>query len=360
MATREEDFVRQVFVRSTHTPMLFFSSRGMAYKLKIYELPLGKPRARGKALVNLLPLREGETITAIMPMPEDESTWAEMDVMFATSKGTVRRNRLSDFIRVQANGKIAMKLEDEESWLVGVRTCGESDDVLLATAGGKCIRFPVTDIRVFAGRQSVGVRGIRLAKGDSVISMSILRHMGVTVEEREAYLRYAGGRRRTDSAEEGEGEAPSQEAFAELDPVRLDELETSEQFILSIADDGLGKRTSAYEYRVSGRGGQGVTSMELSRRSARDRPKVVAAFPIDENDELVLVTDGGQLIRSPVHDIRIAGRATRGVTLFRVGEDERVVSVARLEEDDEAEEVEGLETAVADEAEDSVEEGDET
>jgi DNA gyrase subunit A len=358
MATREEDFVRQVFVRDTHTPMLFFSSRGMAYKLKIYELPLGKPRARGKALVNLLPLRGGETITAIMPMPEDESTWAQMDVMFATSKGTVRRNRLSDFIRVQANGKIAMKLEDEESWLVGVRTCSESDDVLLATSGGKCIRFPVTDIRVFAGRQSVGVRGIRLAKGDSVISMSILRHMDVTVVERDSYLRYAGGRRRAEGTEVGEDEAvPPEtvppEAVAELDPARLAELEANEQFILSIADDGLGKRTSAYEYRVSGRGGQGVTSMDLSRRAGRAKPKVVAAFPIDENDELVLVTDGGQLIRSPVHDIRVAGRATRGVTLFRVGEDERVVSVARLEEDDEPEHTEGAEAEAVDGADDN-------
>jgi DNA gyrase subunit A len=315
MSTREEDFVRQVFVRDTHTPVLFFSSRGMAYKLKVYTLPKGTPQARGKALVNLLPLQEGETITAVMPMPEDEDTWAEMDVMFATSRGTVRRNRLSDFIRVQANGKIAMKLEDEGSWLVGVRTCSETDNVLLATARGKCIRFPVDDIRVFSGRHSVGVRGIRLAEDDAVISMSILRRMDVTVEERDAYLRYAGAKRRA----------------------RIAELETNEQFILSIADDGLGKRTSAYEYRVSGRGGQGVTSMDLSRGRGREAPRVVGAFPIEENDELVLVTDGGQLIRSPVHDVRIAGRATRGVTLFRVGEAERVVSVARLEEDEEAE-----------------------
>ncbi|MDH3790192.1 MAG: DNA gyrase subunit A [Rhodospirillales bacterium] len=336
MSTREEDFVRQVFVRDTHTPMLFFSSRGMAYKLKIYTLPKGTPQARGKALVNLLPLQEGETITAVMPMPEDEETWAEMDVMFATSKGTVRRNRLSDFIRVQANGKIAMKLEEEGSWLVGVRTCGEGDDVLMATAKGKCIRFPVADVRVFSGRQSVGVRGIRLAQDDAVISMSILRHTDVTVEERDAYLRYAGARRRAESGDNGEAPCVPEEVGVELDPARIAELEAREQFILSIADDGLGKRTSAYEYRVSGRGGQGVTSMDLSRGRGRETPRVVAAFPIEENDELVLVTDGGQLIRSPVHDIRIAGRATRGVTLFRVGEAERVVSVARLEEDDEA------------------------
>jgi DNA gyrase subunit A len=270
-------------------------------------------------------------------MPEDEESWAEMDVMFATSRGTVRRNRLSDFIRVQANGKIAMKLEDESSWLVGVRTCSEGDDVLLATAKGKCIRFPVADVRVFSGRHSVGVRGIRLARDDTVISMSILRHMEVTVEERDAYLRYAGARRRAEAGENGEVPCSPEEVGVELDAARLAELEANEQFILSVADDGLGKRTSAYEYRVSGRGGQGVTSMDLSRGGGREAPRVVAAFPIEEKDELVLVTDGGQLIRSPVHDIRIAGRATRGVTLFRVGEAERVVSVARLEEDDGAE-----------------------
>ncbi len=342
MATRDEDFVRQVFVCDTHTPVLFFSSRGMAYKLKVYRLPKGTPQARGKALVNLLPLQDGETITAVLSLPEDEKTWGEMDVMFATSTGTVRRNRLSDFIRVQANGKIAMKLEGEGSWLVGVRTCDQDDDVLLATAKGKTIRFPVTGIRVFAGRHSVGVRGIRLAEDDAVISMSILRHAEVTVEERDAYLRYANARRRAEHAEEEEAEAAPEELEVQLDPARIAELEAGEQFILSVADDGLGKRTSAYEYRVSGRGGQGITGMDLSRRKARgEPPRVVAAFPIEENDELVLVTDGGQLIRSPVHDIRIAGRSTRGVTLFRVGQEERVVSVARLEEVEEPENGDG-------------------
>jgi DNA gyrase subunit A len=343
MSTREEDFVRRVFVCDTHTPVLFFSSRGMAYKLKVYRLPQGTPQARGKALVNLLPLREDETITTLMPMPEDEKTWGEMDVVFATSAGTVRRNRLSDFIRVQANGKIAMKLEDERSWLVSVRTCGEDDDVLLATAEGKCIRFPVSEVRVFQGRNSVGVRGIRLAKDDRVISMSILHHMEVAVEERDAYLRYAAARRRAEGAAEGAEEpvepyGPEEVGSAggiELEPARIAELEENEQFILSIADDGLGKRSSAYEYRISGRGGQGVTSMELGRGRGRPEAKVVAAFPVDETDEVMLVTDGGQLIRSPVHDVRIAGRATRGVTLFRVGAEERVVSVAHLTDEEE-------------------------
>ena len=336
MATREEDFVRQVFVCNTHTPVLFFSSLGMAYKMKVYKLPQGTPQARGKALVNLLPLRDGETITAVMPMPEDEEAWGETDVMFATSRGTVRRNRLSDFIRVQANGKIAMKLEDETSWLVSVQTCGEDQDVLLSTARGKAIRFPVTDVRLFQGRNSIGVRGIRLAGDDEVISMSILGHMPVEVEERDAYLRYAAARRRAETAAENGGEpaepcAP-EEAGPELSPERLAELEAAEQFILSVADDGLGKRSSAYEFRTSGRGGQGLTGMELSRGRGREDARVTAAFPIEAKDEIVLVTDGGQLIRSPVDDVRIAGRATRGVTLFRVGEDERVVSVARLEE----------------------------
>jgi len=225
-----------------------------------------------------------------------------------------------------------------------------NDEIMLTTHRGMSIRFEESQLRD-QGRATRGVRGIRLAKSDSVISMSILRHMDVTVEERDSYLRYAGGRRRAEGTEVGEDEAVPPEAVVELDPARLAELEANEQFILSIADDGLGKRTSAYEYRVSGRGGQGVTSMDLSRRAGRAKPKVVAAFPIDENDELVLVTDGGQLIRSPVHDIRVAGRATRGVTLFRVGEDERVVSVARLEEDDEPEQTEGAEADAEAEAE---------
>ena len=340
MSTRDEDFVRKVFVCSTHTPVLFFSSRGMAYKLKVYRLPQGTPQSRGKALVNLLPLRDGETITTVLPLPEDEETWHQMDVLFATSSGTVRRNRLSDFSRVMANGKIAMKLEDDNAWLVEVKTCSESDDVLLATAGGKCIRFPVSEIRVFSGRSSVGVRGIRLAKGDRIISLSLLRHNEISVEERDAYLRYANARRR--AAGEGEGEERTctpGEIGVELDPARIAELEAAEEFVLSVANDGLGKRTSAYEYRTSGRGGQGITSMDLTRSRGRRKisPLVVAAFPVEPNDEVVLVTDGGQLIRSGVDDIRIAGRSTRGVTLFRVADDEQVVSVAWLEEMEPAE-----------------------
>jgi DNA gyrase subunit A len=337
MAMREEDFVSQVFVCNTHTPVLFFSSRGMAYKLKVYRLPQGTPQARGKALVNLLPLQSGETITTVMPMPEDEAAWAEMYVMFATTGGTVRRNRLSDFVRVMANGKIAMKLEDEGARLVSVQPCTEDDDVLLATDGGKCIRFRVPDVRVFAGRDSVGVRGIRLAADDRVISMSILRHQAASADEREAYLRLATARRRAENGEEGGEPCKPEEIGLEVDEARAAELQAGEQFILSVADDGLGKRTSAYDYRVTGRGGLGIGNMDLSRGRKAPAAKVAAVFPVADGDELVLVTDGGQIIRCPVDDIRIAGRATRGVQIFKVGEEERVVSVAHLAEVEEDE-----------------------
>ena len=335
MSTRDEDFVDQVFVCNTHTPVLFFSSRGMAYKMKVYRLPLGTPQARGKAVINLLPLAEGETITTTMPLPEDEESWAEMDVMFATSAGTVRRNRLSDFVSVKANGKIAMKLE-EGATLVSVQTCTEDDAVLLATLKGKCIRFPVTDVRVFSGRNSVGVRGIQLTEDDEVISMSILWHARLDTAERDAYLRYAAARRRAESAaENGEEEVPCgpEEDGVELTEERIAELAENEEFILSVASDGLGKRTSAYEYRVTARGGKGIDNMELTRGRGRPTADVVAAFPVEHGDQLVLVTDGGQLIRCPVDDIRIASRATRGVKLFDVAEGEEVVSVTRLGED---------------------------
>ena len=330
MSTREEDVVSRVFVCNTHTPVLFFSSRGIAYKLKVYQLPQGTPQSRGKALVNLLPLEAGESITTTMPMPEDEETWGESFVIFATSNGTVRRNRLSDFTRVKANGKIAMKFGDEETRLIGVQTCGEEDDVLLATAKGRCIRFRVPDVRVFSGRDSLGVRGIKLAKDDRVISMAVLRHVPASLEERGAYLKLSAARRRAETGENGEAPCSAEEAGVELSEARVDELAAGEQFLLSIADDGLGKRTSAYEYPLKGRGGQGVVSMDLSRSKGAAAPLVVAAFPVEDGDELVLVTDGGQLIRCPVGEIRIAGRSTRGVKVFTVGGEERVVSVAHL------------------------------
>jgi DNA gyrase subunit A len=331
MTTREEDFVGRVFVCDTHTPLLFFSSRGIAYTMKVYRLPLATPQARGKALINLLPLQDGETITTLMPMPEDEASWDSLHIIFATASGGVRRNRLSDFTNIMANGKIAMKLDDGDE-LIGVSTCTTNDDVLLAARSGKCIRFFVTDVRVFTGRTSTGVRGIRLADDDRVISMSILRHSVAEREERETYLRYAGAQRRAEGSDpdgngngNGNGAAGLQVSLGEDEIAALAE---AEEFILSVTENGYGKRTSAYEYRITNRGGQGIANIETSERNG----PVVASFPVNATDQIMLVTDGGQLIRSPVIDVRIAGRRTQGVTLFDVAEDERVVSVARLEE----------------------------
>jgi DNA gyrase subunit A len=324
MATREEDFVGQVFVADTHTPVLFFSTRGMVYKSKVYRLPLGNPQARGKALVNLLPLEEGETISTVLPLPEDEASWAQSQVMFATASGYVRRNELSDFADVKANGKIAMKL-DAGDRLIGVGVCTEANDILLAARSGKAIRFAVGDVRVFAGRDSIGVRGIKMEEGDRVVSMSVLRHVEIDVEERDAYLRFAAAKRRA-LGEEADAEETAEPTAVVLPAERLNELEVLEEFILTVTAKGFGKRTSAYEYRVIGRGGQGVANIEMS---ARNGP-VVASFPVGEDDQIMLVTNGGQLIRCPVHDIRIARRQTQGVTIFRVADDEDVVAVAHL------------------------------
>ena len=332
MATRDEDFVSQVFVADTLTPMLFFSTRGKVYKMKVYRLPLGNPQARGKALINLLPLEEGETISTVMPLPEDESSWAQSQIVFATSSGYIRRNELSDFVDVKANGKIAMKLEDGDR-LIGVGVCTEANDILLAARSGKAIRFAIGDVRVFAGRDSIGVRGIKLEEGDRVVSMSVLRHVEIALEERDAYLRYAAAKRRTlgeapateESDADNGADAPEVPAI-DLPQERLVELEVLEEFILTVTSKGFGKRTSAYEYRVIGRGGQGVANIEVTPRNG----PVVASFPVGEDDQIMLVTNRGQLIRCPVHDIRIARRQTQGVTVFRVGEDEEVVAVAHL------------------------------
>jgi len=327
MATKEEDFVSQVFVANTHTPMLFFSSTGIAYKMKVYKLPLGTPQSRGKALINLLPLKEGETIATAMPLPEDESTWDNLFVMFATRTGDVRRNRLSDFTNVWATGKIAMKLEPGDA-LVSVQTCSEEEDVFLCTRAGKCIRFPVGDIRVFAGRTSTGVRGVKLADGDHVISMSLLRHIDFGTEERDAYLRLAAARRRAEGGEEPAAEEGEAAPAATLSDARAGQLAAAEEFILSVTENGFGKRSSAYEYRIANRGGQGIANIDVSARNGQ----VVASFPVRDSDQVMMVTDGGQLIRIPVEDIRIAGRTTQGVTLFKVAEGERLVSVTQLRE----------------------------
>jgi DNA gyrase subunit A len=307
--------------------MLFFSTRGMVYKSKVWRMPVGNPQARGKALINLLPLEEGETISTIMPLPEDESSWAQLNVMFATSSGDVRRNELSDFVDVKANGKIAMKLAEGER-LIGVAVCTDANDILLAAKSGKAIRFPVDDVRVFAGRASTGVRGIRLDEGDEVVSMSVLRHIDVETEERDTYLRYAAAKRRSvgeEVDEETSGETAEASDVA-LSVERIAQLEAAEEFILTVTEKGYGKRSSSYEYRTAGRGGQGIANIEVSSRNGN----VTTSFPVEESDQIMLVTDAGKLIRTEVHDIRIARRQTQGVTIFKVADDERVVAVAHL------------------------------
>jgi DNA gyrase subunit A len=334
MATREEDFVARLFVASTHQPVLYFSSKGQVYKEKVWRLPLSAPQSRGKALVNLLPLEPGERITTIMPLPEDEASWESLDVMFATTRGTVRRNKLSDFAQVNRAGKIAMKLDEGEN-IVDVQICSEKDDVLLTTAEGQCIRFAVRDVRVFKGRDSMGVRGVSLAEGDAVISMAILREFDASIEERAAYLKMrramAGETGEEANGEaEGEGEAPE---GAALTPERYAEMSAAEQFILTISEQGYGKRTSSFEYRLAGRGGKGVVAMAVNARNG----KLVASFPVEYGDEIMLVTDGGQLIRCPVDGIRVAGRAAQGVIVFDTAVEERVVSVERISESDDEE-----------------------
>ena len=332
MQTRDEDFVARIFVANTHQPVLFFSSLGQAYKMKVWRLPLAAPQARGKALVNLLPLEQGERITTIMPLPEDEADWARLDVVFATTRGTVRRNKLSDFAQVNRAGKIAMKLDEGES-IVDVQICSENDDVLLTTALGQCIRFPVTDVRVFKGRDSMGVRGITLGSGDNVISLAILRHMEADSGERITYLKM----RRATEGETGEDDIEKEvvgengtppEGQAPLSQERYAAMSAAEQVILTVSEKGYGKRTSSFEYRITGRGGKGIGAMAVNARNGN----LVASFPVEHGDGIMLVTNGGQLIRCPVDGIRIAGRNTQGVIVFDTAKSEKVVSVDRIAE----------------------------
>jgi DNA gyrase subunit A len=327
MSTKDEDFVSQVFIANTHQPMLFFSSTGIVYKLKVYKLPQGTPQARGKALVNVLPLGESETITTVMALPEDEEKWDDLYVIFATASGGVRRNKLSDFTKVNANGKIAMKL-DEGDHLVRVRVFEEDQNVFLATRKGKCIRFPVTDVRVFSSRNSTGVRGIRLVDGDEVIAMSGLNHIKVEVAERDEYLRSVNAARRLvngDYTDRAEDKIKDEAAATRLEEELFKEMKKEEEFILTVTIDGFGKRSSAYGYRISKRGGKGIDSMDVKRQ--KGPTEVVSTIPVLDTDQLVMVSDGGQLIRLPVDGISFTGRTSRGVTLFNVSEVERVVSV---------------------------------
>ncbi|MEM9716231.1 MAG: DNA gyrase subunit A [Pseudomonadota bacterium] len=321
MNTKDEDFVTNLFVANTHTALLFFTTDGMVYKLKTWRLPLGGRNAKGKAIVNILPIEQGVSIASVMPVDAPEEDWADLHIVFATSEGDVRRNALSDFTNVMRNGKIAMKLPEGVS-IVNVRTASETDDFLLTTAMGKAIRFPTTDVRVFKGRDSTGVRGIKLADGDTVVSMAVIRHVDASAEERAAYFKM---RRAITGEESGDTDdvsdiAISQERYAELGAM--------EQWILTITSGGFGKRTSAHEYRVSGRGGQGVAAANLARRD----DKIVAAFTVDDEDQIMLATSTGQSIRCPVEGISRQGRASSGVRVFNVGDDEHVVSVAYIAE----------------------------
>lgn len=333
MSTKDEDFVTRLFVANTHTPVLFFSSRGIVYKEKVWRLPIGSPQSRGKALINMLPLQQGERITTIMPLPEDEASWGELDVMFATTRGTVRRNKLSDFVDVKRNGKIAMKL-DEGDEILGVETCTENDDVLLTVASGQCIRFSVSDVRVFAGRNSVGVRGISMAEGDRAISMTIIEHVDASPAERAAYLKRAAVERRllSGNGDDEEIALTNEEVGedAQIDDERYEFLKAHEQFVLTVTEFGYGKRSSSYDFRLTNRGGKGIRATDVSKVDEIGR--LVATFPVGNDDQIMLVSDGGTVIRVPVHGIRFASRATKGVTIFNTAEGEKVVSVERISE----------------------------
>ncbi len=348
MTTREEDFVTRLFVANTHVPVLFLSSRGMAYKMKVWRLPLAAPQARGKALINLLPLQQDETITSILPLPEEERGESGVFILFATRSGNVRRNELADFAEVRQNGKIAMKL-DEGDAIAGAQLCRDTDNVLLTTAEGQAIRFPVTDVRIFKGRESTGVRGIKLEGDDLVISLAILRHMDATPAERAAYLKQANAMRRAAAGERADAESgDAAGAISEIEDGAIDDGETiesgdiadltqsryaemggAEQHVLTVSERGFGKRTSSYEYRTSGRGGKGIIAMAVNERNGR----LIASFPVEDSDQIMLVTDGGKLIRCPIEGISVIGRSAQGVTIFRTEVDERVVSAEPVTDD---------------------------
>jgi len=342
MQTKDTDFVTRLFVASTHAPVLFFSSMGQVYKMKVWKLPVATPQGRGKAMVNLLPLDPGERITTIMPLPEDEAQWETLDVMFATTTGSIRRNKLSDCVPRTSLGKRVMEFEGPEQTIVDVALATEADDVLLTTAQGQCIRFAVTDVRVFGGNgstgTSTGVRGISLASGDCIISQSILRHVEAIPDERAAYLKMrraiAG-----DATEESATDADAEEsADGAISAERYTEMSAAEQFVLTVSENGYGKRSSSFEYRITNRGGKGIVAMAVNERNGT----LIASFPVENTDQIMLVTNGGQLIRCPVDGIRVAGRGTQGVIVFNTSDADKVVSVERVsegeggDEDDEA------------------------
>ena len=352
MNMHDEDATVRVFVTSTHTPMLFFSTSGKVYKMKVYKLPLGSPQSKGRALVNILPLEKDETINVFMPLPENEDEWENLGIMFATNQGTVRRNSIADFRNVMANGKIAMKLEKNDR-LIGVNVCDNSQHVLLCSKQGKAIRFPVDAVREFKSRASTGVRGIKLAPKDEVISLDILSGTEVDIETRDKYLRIPVTQRQQlknlqlsiENTESEEEKASFREELDqalssienELAPEAILSLAKEEQILLALTENGYGKRTSAYEYRTTNRGGSGIVNIITSERNG----SVVATFQIGQNDQVMLITQAGKIIRTPVADVRIAGRNTQGVTIFKTSENEKVISVAKIEEEnDESDEAE--------------------
>ncbi len=338
MDVRDEDVTTDIFATNTHTPILFFSNKGKVYRLKTYKLPLGTPQARGRALVNLLPLEQDEKISTILALPEDESTWQNLSIAFATSEGDVRRNSMDQFVDIRSSGKIAMKLEGDQA-LIGVALCTEKDDILLSTKDGKCIRFPVEKLRVFQSRNSTGVRGIKLDKGNKVIAMSVLKHAGEDSEIKDKYLsidlEQRLALREALLFNKNLSENPSDDLLvqpmeipqikSELPQAKVEEMAISEEFILTITENGFGKRSSAYEYRITNRGGSGITNIVTSKRNGN----VVASFPVEMKDHIMIITDKGTLIRTEVESVRISGRNTQGVTLIKT-KDESVVSVARI------------------------------
>lgn len=338
---KDEDMLTDIFVANTHTQMVFFTDKGMAYTLKVYRLPLGGPTSRGKALINLLPLEQDEKVSVVMPLPDDEKEAEDKTIVFATSHGTVRRNPLSAFMNIRSNGLIAMKLGEGED-LIAVRTCSDDQDILLSTRLGKAIRFRSTDVRVFSGRTSTGVRGIKLKqKGDEVVGISVLNNVDVETETRDQYLKLASAIRRLsdDKTQASYADAVKDIGGSDMDEAQFNALREQEQFILTVSNKGYGKRTSAYEYRVSGRGGQGITNMELTKKNG----EVVASYQVEDDHQIMMVSDGGQLIRMPVQNIRFVGRSSQGVTLFKVATGETVCSVTRVREtDDEDEEGENV------------------
>jgi DNA gyrase subunit A len=325
MATKDEDVVTTLFVANTHTPLLFFTTDGMVYKLKTWRLPLGGRTSKGKAIVNILPIHQGVSIAAIMPVDRPEDDWQDLQIVFATSAGDVRRNALSDFTNVKRNGKIAMDLP-EGTELVNARICTEDDDIMLITKSGRAIRFPTTEVRVFKGRKSTGVRGIRLQDGDRVVSMSVIRHFDATPEERAAYLKM---RRAVAGAAEEEGSAEDDgDTRATIGTERYAEMSAAENLILTITSKGTGKLSSSHDYPVRGRGGMGVQATDKAQRGGA----LVASFPVEPEDQIMLATSRGQSIRVPVQGISFRSRSAGGVKVFDTRADEEVVSVAWIAE----------------------------